>query len=260
MHPKCKSTRHRSLVASHRSASHQSTSHRSASLQSTNYRSPGTGQFITGQPGTGQPVTVISLPVTGRLGITRHQSPGTRHLITRHQSRVNQSLVTGHHSTYQAPVIMWHSMSNDHLVSNISLGGSEQSFPNEPQNPTASKRVLLPLEPDFSQMSDPSVIIGPPSNTKSWQSADRHTSLSRHNRRDQPKTKHRTKKRKRHRLSSSSSSSRSSSLDSQRRNRRSKSSKHLHKKRRGHSMSSSSSSSSSHDYGRYCGSLDNTAT
>ena len=145
-------------------------------------------------------------------------------------------------------------MGSEHWVANLSLRGCEQSFPNEPQNPTASKRVLLPLEPDFSQISDPSVIIGPPSNT--WQSADRHTSLSRRSRRDHPKTKHRTKKR-RHRSSSSSSSSRLSSLASQRRSlasqrrsKRSKRSKHSHKRRRRHSTLSSSSSSS-YDYGRY---------
>ena len=55
------------------------------------------------------------------------------------------------------------------------------------------QRVLLPLEPDFHQMSDPSIIIAPPSNT--WVSDDRHTS-PRHNRRDLPKTKHKTKKRR----------------------------------------------------------------
>ena len=80
-------------------------------------------------------------------------------------------------STYQALVIMQHSKGNEHPVATLSLRGSEQSFPNEHQNPTASKRVLLPLEPDFSQMSDPSVIIGPSSNT--WQSADRHSFVSR---------------------------------------------------------------------------------
>ena len=38
-------------------------------------------------------------------------------------------------------------------------------MPNEPQNSSTSKRVLLPLEPDFSQMSEPSINIARPSNT-----------------------------------------------------------------------------------------------
>ena len=38
-----------------------------------------------------------------------------------------------------------------------------------------SKRVLIPLEPDFSQMSDPSIVIAPPSNA--WVSDDRHIDM-----------------------------------------------------------------------------------
>ena len=98
-------------------------------------------------------------------------------------------------------------------------------------------------------MSDPSVIIGPPSNI--WQSTDRHTFQCRRRRRDQPKTKHRTKKRRRHRSYYSSSSLRSSSLASQRRSKRSRRFKHSHNRRKSRLTSSSSSSSSSHDYGRY---------
>ena len=141
----------------------------------------------------------------------------------------SQSLVTGHQSTYQAPVIMHHSMGNKHWVANQSHRGSEQSFSNETQN---------------LQMSDPSIIIDPPSNT--WQSTDIHTSQTRQSRRDQPKTKQRTKKMRRYRSSSPSSSSRLSSLASHRRSKRSKRSKHSHKRRRRRSTLSSSSSSSSH--------------
>ena len=120
-------------------------------------------------------------------------------------------------------------------------------MPNEPQNSSTSKRVLLPLEPDFSHIIDPSIVIAPPSNT--WASDYRHTS-PRHSRRDLSKDKHKTKKRRRHR-SSSSSSSRFSSA-SHKRSKRSKRSKHSHKRRRRHSTSSSSSSNHSiHDYGRY---------
>ena len=63
---------------------------------------------------------------------------------------------------------------------------SEQSLQNEPQNSSTSKRVLLPLEPDFSQISDPSIDIALPSNT--WVSDNRHTS-PRCSRRDLPKDK-----------------------------------------------------------------------
>ena len=59
------------------------------------------------------------------------------------------------------------------LASQINLG-SEHSFINEPQDPATSSRILLPLEPDFSQMSDPSVVI------------ERHSSKIRLSRKDQP--------------------------------------------------------------------------
>ena len=54
---------------------------------------------------------------------------------------------------------------------------------NEPQHSRSSQRLLLPLEPDFSAMSDPSVISGPPTNT--WQSPIRQTFQTRQSRRDQ---------------------------------------------------------------------------
>ena len=54
------------------------------------------------------------------------------------------------------------------------------------------KRVLLPLEPDFSNMSDPSVVIEPPDNN--WRSDNRQTSqasLSGHiSRQDHSRRKH----------------------------------------------------------------------
>ena len=52
---------------------------------------------------------------------------------------------TGHHTLYQPVVSGTHAM------------GME--FTN---NQATSKRVLLPLEPDFSYMSNPSVIVEPP--------------------------------------------------------------------------------------------------
>ena len=52
-----------------------------------------------------------------------------------------------------------------HRVASQTHRSSEHSLSNEPQNSTTSKRILLPLESDFSQMSDPSIIIDLPSNT-----------------------------------------------------------------------------------------------
>ena len=107
-----------------------------------------------------------------------------------------------------------------------------------------SKRVLLPLEPDFSNMSDPSVVIEPPDNN--WRSDNRQTaqtSLSgRISRRDLCKSKHKSKKSRIRRPSSTSSSSRSESSDSRKRSRKSKRSKHSHKKNRRRDTSSPSSS------------------
>ena len=104
--------------------------------------------------------------------------------------------------------------------------GSEHSFINEPQNPATSSRILLPLEPDFSQMSDPSVVIEPPN---TWRSNERHSSKIRLSQRDQPKRKNKSKKKRIHRSSSSSSSSRSASSDTHKKSRRLKRSKHSHK-------------------------------
>ena len=132
--------------------------------------------------------------------------------------------------------------------------GSEHSYRHEIQNPTNnSRRVLLPLEPDFSNMSDPSVVIEPPDNN--WRSDNRQTSQTSHSghvsRRDQSRRKHKSKKRRKHRSSSTSSSSRSLSLDS-RKHRKSKRSKQSHRKRKRRSTSSSSPlDNHSIDYGRY---------
>ena len=205
---------------------------RSKSLrQSTRHRlpvtgQPGTGLPVTGQPGTGQVFT--SQQITSHRSLSDYQAPGTRQLITRHQSLVNQSLGIGHQSVHQALVITHQTSDKNDPVANKINRSSEQLFPRDPQNSSASKRVLLPLEPDFSQMSDPSIIIAPPSNT--WVSEDKHTS-SRHSRRDLPKNRHNTKQRRRYRSLSSSSSSRSSS-DSHKRDKRSKRSKYSHEKKK----------------------------
>ena len=110
-------------------------------------------------------------------------------------------------------------------------------------------------------MSDPSVLIEPPSNN--WRSDNNHnndnyrqkqTSLSGlRSRRDPSREKHRYKKRRRRRSVSTSFSSTYLSSDS--RKRKSRRSKHSCKKRRRSYTSPSSSSSVSHsqvrEYGRY---------
>ena len=205
-----------SQSASHWSTSHRAKFHQSTRHRSTRHRSSDTRHQapVTGHPDTGHWKV-----------ITRHQLPGIGHFITRYQS-----LVMGHQPTYQAPVSSIHAIGSKYRVTNQTILGSEHSFSNEPQNPTTAKRVLFALEPDFSNMSDPRILIEPPSNT--WRSDNRQTSQTRHSsRRDQTKRKHKSRKR-RHRSSSSSSSSRSSSSDSRKRNMKSKRSEQSLKRRR----------------------------
>ena len=147
-----------------------------------------------------------------------------------------------------APSISSHiSQGSVHRLSNVFIPGYERSNRLELPNPASSSRQIIPLEPDFSQVSDPSVMIEPPNSND--------LSISRPSRKDQSKREHKSKKRRRHQSSSSSiSTSRSDSLSSSRRKKNSKRSKHSHKKRRRRSMTPSSSSNSSQsqlDIGRY---------
>ena len=129
---------------------------------------------------------------------------------------------------------------------NVHTPGYEHSEMSEFPNPATSCKQLIPLEPDFSQMSDSSVMIDPPISTD--------VSQTRPSRKEQSRRDHKSKKRRRHRSSSSSSStSRSDSLNS-RGKKNSKRSKHSHKKRRRRSMTPSSFSNtyqSQIDFGRY---------
>ena len=142
-----------------------------------------------------------------------------------------------------APSISSHvSHGSTRRLPNIHIPGYEHS---EVPNPATSSKQLIPLEPDFSQMSDPSVMTDPPNSTD--------ISRTRPSRKEQSRRDHKSKKRKRHR-SSSSSTSRSTSLNSSRRKKKSKRSKRSHKKRRRRSMTPSSSSNTSQsevDFGRY---------
>ena len=139
----------------------------------------------------------------------------------------------------------------EYRATNELVLGSEHSIVNEPQNPTTAINILLlPLEADFSNISDPSIVLKPPSTN--WRLDNLQVSQSRHmSRRDQTKSTHKSRKRRRHRSSSSSSSSRSSSSDSCKCSRKSKRSIHSHKRRRRQGMSSSMLNRSAKDYGRY---------
>ena len=128
--------------------------------------------------------------------------------------------------------------------------GYRHSSAYELPNPATSSRQIIPLAPDFSQMSDPSVIIQP---SNIYDQGTNNTSQTRLSRKEQSKTSLSSKK-KRHRASSSSSSFRSTSSGSYRCSKKSKRSRHSHKKRRRRSPSPSSSSRSTqseHDFGRY---------
>ena len=119
---------------------------------------------------------------------------------TSHQSPGNRPPVTGHQTLYQP------------ISSETHASGMFTS--NQPN----SSRVLLLLEPDFSNMSDPSVVVELLGNN--WRSDNRQISQAslsgRTSMRDQPRNKNKIKKRRRHRSSSTSSSSRSASSDSRR--------------------------------------------
>ena len=138
-------------------------------------------------------------------------------------------------------------MGSEQQVASYRQLSSQQSVTNEPLNSRNKQRLLQPLEPDFSTMSDPSIVINLPTNT--WESY-RNTSLNRLSRRDQPKSRHKNKKRRRYTSSSYSPSfSTSSALSSHRKNKKSERSRYSHKKRR--PRSSLTSSQSMKDYGRY---------
>ena len=134
---------------------------------------------------------------------------------------------TGLQSSYPASISSHHSRSSERRLPSNDNIGSEHSFAHELPNPVTSSRMILLLEPDFSQISDPSVIIEPPN---TWRSNDKHFSQTRPSHKDQTKRRYRSKKKRIYR-SSSSSSSRSASSNSYK-NKKSKRSKHSHKKRR----------------------------
>ena len=213
------------------------------------HRPPLTGNSpTTGQVGD---IETSSLTITGH-GPSSHRSLDLERL---NSGEIQESLTTRHdRSPGSRPPVTRHQNIIQPTSSKSHTLGTEFT-----SKQSSTSRILLPLEPDFSNMSNPSVVIEPPGNN--WRSDNdndnyrqiHQTSLSgRRSRRDQSRDKRRSKKRRRQRSASTSSSSTSTSSDS--RKRKSKRSKHSHKKRKRRYTSPSSSSvphNQVHDYGRY---------
>ena len=214
-------------VTSHQSTSHQSSSHWATYLRSSSHRS--SSRQSTSHQSTSQPVT--SQPGTSQLGSSQ-PGIGLQSFAYDLQTQIPPGYIPINMPVQSyAPSISSHiSHGSVHRLSNVFIPGYERSDRLELPNPASSSRQIIPLKPDFSQVSRPS-------------------------RKDQSKREHKSKKRRRHQSSSSSiSTSRSDSLSSSRRKKNSKRSKHSHKKRRRRSMTPSSSSNSSQsqlDIGRY---------
>ena len=139
--------------SSHRSAGHWSTGHQSSTHRARiHHRSIG--------------------PCSNKHKSTSHRSSSHRSLEIDYQTpgKSQLSTITGHLSNYQTSVCGSHTVSTKYTANNKSNLGSEHSFKNESQNPTTTtRRVLVPMESDFSNMSDPSIVIEPPSITRVMQ-------------------------------------------------------------------------------------------
>ena len=171
------------------------------------HRVPATGHSpTTGQTGD---IETSSLPITGH----RPSNHWSLELERLNPAEIKESSATGHDRSpgSRSPITGYQNIIQT-TSSEAHTFGTE--FTNE--QPSTSE-VLLPLEPDFSNMSDPSVVIEPPDNN--WRSDNNNdnyrqiqTSLSgRRSRRDQSRYKHRSKERRIRRSASTSSSSNSSS-------------------------------------------------
>ena len=195
-----------------KSISHQSTGH------------PVTGQPVTSQPVTSQPVTgqlitghsLIAHRVAGQPVISQ---PGTDHPVTSHP--VTSQPVTSQPGTSQpgisfqafaydlqtqippgylpinVPIQNYAPFINSHIshgsvrrLPNVIIPGYEHSERSEFPNSATSSKQIIPLEPDFLQISDPSVMIDPPNSTD--------ISLTRPSRKEQSKRDHKSKKRRKH--------------------------------------------------------------
>ena len=146
---------------SHPSYKHWSSSHKSTRHWSTRHQSAVNQSPVTGQPGTSQPGT-CHLDTSQNLPGTSHWSVNMEYqaLGTSHQAVYHVSIFTGHPVTSRwTPVIIscfykqpsHHSRSSERRLPSNDNMGSEHSFTHELPNPATSSRMILLLEPDFSQ-------------------------------------------------------------------------------------------------------------
>ena len=154
-----KSTSHQ--TTSHLSIRHRSTSHQSAVSQSlvnpslNNQAHWSTSQPITGQPGTSQPGT------SHQSFTSDYQSPVTVQYITSQSPVICSQVIVSQHS-YPASIIIHVSTGINSRLPNKQNVGYEHSAVQELPNAATSSRQIIPLVLNFSQVSDPSVIVEPP--------------------------------------------------------------------------------------------------
>ena len=162
------------------------------------------GHWPPGMP-SHQPSLTRHSPTTGQSGgIETSRLPNTGHRPSSHRSldlerlnsgEIQESPTTRHdRSQGSRPPVTEHQNIIQPTTSESHTFGIEST-----SKQSSTSRILLPLEPDFSNMSDPSVVIEPPGNN--WRSDNNNenyrqihqTSLSgRRSRRDQSRDKHRS--------------------------------------------------------------------
>ena len=160
--------------------------------KSTGQWPPVTGHLTSGQPATDQSPNGQE-DISGRPGMPGHRPPLTGHspttgqvgdietsslTITGHgpsshwsldlerlnSGEIQESLTTGHdRSPGSRPPVTGHQNIIQPTSSESHTLGTEFT-----SKQSSISRILLPLEPDFSNMSDPSVVIEPPGNN--WRS------------------------------------------------------------------------------------------
>ena len=123
---------------------------------------PVTGHPVTSQPVTSQPVTsqpVTSQPGTSQLGSSQ-PGIGLQSFAYDLQIQIPPGYIPINVPVQSyAPSISSHiSHGSVHRLSNVLIPGYERTERLELPNPASSSRQIIPLEPDFSQVSDPSVM------------------------------------------------------------------------------------------------------
>ena len=187
------------------------------------------GHWQPGMPGHRPSLTGHS-PTTGQVGdietssltIIGHRPSSHRSLDFERLNlgEIQESPTTGHdRSPGSRPPVTGHQNIIQPTTSESHTFRSEFT-----SKQSSTSRILLPLEPDLSNISDPSVVIEPSGNN--WRSDNNNdnyrqihqTALSgRRSRRDQSRDKHRSKKRRKRRSASTSSSSTYTSSDTRKR-------------------------------------------